>query len=380
VFVRERKVAFVVKRSVPFSGNTRILAEALLECGGYQLVVYKDGPLDDACISWRARGVRVYQKASWRALCDVHSASTVVLGHSGRDARLTRRKTGRRIINLWHGVAIKRIERLMHAPLDQDRAARFRYGLMRINSQIYDAVISSSYTDRLTNSLAFGVDLDRVYITGLPRFDYLSPTFSLPQNLQADVDRLDMMLDGRRMLLYAPTFRENRKSILSNLSATALSELKVFLKSRDLVLGIRPHPYDQKNVSSLCDGEWVVDLRPDIYMEPAVLLRAASTLIVDYSSIWVDYLLLKRPIIGLMPDIDEYQDLDRGFIFDVRDVFPGPILNSWSRVIESVSRLYDRGFSMDDDIKSKFINAEALFLPPPHRRFGCTQRCMDLFF
>ena len=202
------KVVFVLKHKVPFSGNVRALAEALLAQGGRQLVVYKDGPLDVDCLAWRTHGVRVYEGFSWQAMRDVHSADTVVLGHSGRDAFLTQRKPSRKVINLWHGVAIKRIEHLMPAEKFWSYKAWKRRRLMRVNSRVYDAMVASSATDRLTNALAFGLDLDKVYATGLPRFDYLAPGYVFPAYLQADAQRLSASLAGRRMVLYAPTFRE----------------------------------------------------------------------------------------------------------------------------------------------------------------------------
>ena len=45
--VDPKKVAFVIKNTSPFSGNTRALADALLNRGARNLVVYKDGCLDE---------------------------------------------------------------------------------------------------------------------------------------------------------------------------------------------------------------------------------------------------------------------------------------------------------------------------------------------
>lgn len=380
VRVDASKVAFVLKHKVPFSGNVRALAEVLLTQGDRQLVVYKDGPLDVDCLGWRAHGVRVHEGFSLQAMRDVHSAGMVVLGHSGRDAFLTRRKPGRKVINLWHGVAIKRIEHLMPAEKFWSYKAWKRRRLMRVNSRVYDAMVASSATDRLTNALAFGLDLDKVYATGLPRFDYLAPGYVFPDYLQADAQRLSASLAGRRMVLYAPTFREAGASALTNLTPDVLAALKSFLQRYNLVLGIRPHPYDQKALAQICDDQWVLDMSPDIYMEPAIVLRAASALVVDYSSIWVDYLLLKRPIIGLMPDFDDYATQERGFIFDLAAIFPGPIFQDWSAVMSGVADLNTDAFAVPQMYSEKFMIAENLFLPAENLRFKSVQACLDLFF
>lgn len=377
--MKKNKIAFVVKRSVPFSGNIRIMAEALLKCGNFQLIIYKNGPLDDACLAWHKQGVRVYDRFSIRALREVHSADTVILGHSGRDAFLKKRKAGRKIINLWHGVAIKRIEHLMPKETAWSYKSWKRRYLMRINSRIYDALIASSPTDRLTNALAFGMDLDKVHATGLPRFDYLAPDYVFPENLQNDAQTIAQQLKGRRMVLYAPTFREKGASALASVDAENLSLLLNFLKQQNIVLGIRPHPYDQKALHKICDGEWIIDLRSDIYIEPAIVLRAASVLVVDYSSIWIDYLLLKRPIIGFMPDFDAYATQERGFIFDLHEVLPGPILSGWQEVIKAIAHLQKSDFDFPAEFNEKYNLADHLFLPNQDIRFKSTEICIKKF-
>lgn len=378
--VNSRKIAFVIKNTSPFSGNTRALADALLRRGARNLVIYKDSGLDEECLRWRQLGVRVYTKFSLSALRDVHTAGVIFLGHSGRDAFLRRRKKGRKIINLWHGVAIKRIEHLMPAEKNWSYKAWKRRRLMRVNSRVYDMMVASSATDRLTNALAFGLDLDKVHATGLPRFDYLAPNYAFPNNLRKDLNRLEALLAGRRMVLYAPTFREVGASVLTGLTPEVLDGLKDFLQSHNLVLGIRPHPYDQKALAQICDGQWVLDVSPDVYIEPAIVLRAASALIVDYSSIWVDYLLLKRPIIGLMPDFDDYATQERGFIFDLAAILPGPIFQDWSAVMAGVSELNMDAFSVPARYAGNFTMAENLFLPAENLRFKSVQACLDLFF
>lgn len=377
--VEPGKVAVVVKRTVPFSGNVRALADALLAAGQYELVLYKDGPLGAAAQVWRAQGARVYEQFSLAALRDVQSAQVVVLGHSGRDAFLFRPRPGRRVINLWHGVALKRIEHLMPLDLAQRQQAK-RRRLMAVNSRMYDALVASSATDRLVNALAFGVAIDKVYATGLPRFDYLAPHAVWSADMQADGQRLQAVLAGRPMVLYAPTFREHSASVLTALTPALLERLRGFLRDQNLVLGIRPHPYDQKALAALCDGQWVVDCSPNLYAEPAVLLQAAQALVVDYSSIWVDYLLLQRPMVGLVPDLAAYTAQERGFIYDLPSVFPGPLLADWSAVMAHLADLAAGNFAVPDAQLPRHQYAEHLLLPPESVRFASTAACMALFF
>ena len=52
-------------------------------------------------------------------------------------------------------------------------------------------------------------------------------------------------------------------------------------------------------------------------------LSQSDALITDYSSVYLNYLLVNRPICFAVPDMDEYSD-SRGFVFDnPRDFMPG---------------------------------------------------------
>ena len=52
-----------------------------------------------------------------------------------------------------------------------------------------------------------------------------------------------------------------------------------------------------------------MDSNSDIYP----ILKYSDGLITDYSSIYFDYLLLDKPILYYIPDIEEYESQDRGF-------------------------------------------------------------------
>lgn len=379
ISIKNNRVAFVLKCSVPFSGNVRAMAEALSSIEGCEVVLYKDGKISATSEIFDPLKYTIYSGASIAALKAVLSASTLVLGHSARDAMLSSPNVSRRVINLWHGVAIKRIEHLMRPEKFSYKSAK-RRALMRRNSRLYDAMIASSETDRLVNSLAFRVDMDKIHVTGLPRFDYLCPDYDFPIDLKDDINKLEGILAGRKLVLYAPTFREVGPSALNSLEPTVVEQIRDFLRSKTMVLGIRPHPYDQNALSSICDGEWIIDLRPDSLAEAAIALRASSALIVDYSSIWVDYLLLKRPIVGFMPDLAQYLGQERGFIYDFPRIFPGPILNEWGLVIEALNQLYENGFRIPVADQEKHAHADHLLLPPQELRFKSTQACMRIFF
>lgn len=372
------RVVFVSKRNVPVTGNLRIVADALAARGGHEIAVYKDGPIPpDTVTALRGRGIRVLEGFSLEAALFIAGSSTVVLSHSARDANLTHRRRGRRIVNLWHGVALKRIELLM-SPVDGSKADAARREAMLRNASLYDAVIASSPVDRLVNALAFGVPYQNVHAVGLPRFDYLDPAHALPPDLAAQRERLDARIGTRRLVLFAPTFREAGAPCSELFAPAVLERLRALCRQEQLVFGLRPHPYESRRLESLCDGDVFVNLDPNEYTEAALLLARAEALIVDYSSIWVDFLPRRKTILGYVPDLELYASRDRGFIYDQETLFPGPLLPTGDALVACLQEQARRGFPVADEVRHAIASAQ--LLPGPREGATYTSACLDRLF
>lgn len=66
------------------------------------------------------------------------------------------------------------------------------------------------------------------------------------------------------------------------------------------------------------------------------ILNATDLLISDYSSIYVEYLLLNRPILFLQRNRDEYLD-KRSIILNFSDIwFPDPMPNTLNKFMENI--------------------------------------------
>lgn len=68
------------------------------------------------------------------------------------------------------------------------------------------------------------------------------------------------------------------------------------------------------------------------------VLAMFDLLITDYSSIYIDYLLLERPILFLPYDREAYLKT-RGFNFDYDEVTPGPKPKSYAEFLNSIEGL-----------------------------------------
>ena len=154
----------------------------------------------------------------------------------------------------------------------------------------------------------------RVLETGYPRNDRLSR--ATPEQTAAIRESLGIP-EGRTVVLYAPTHREQHAGYVPALDVGALAaEL-----GPEFTLLVRTHYfYADGGPAPVAGAGQVLDVSGHPSVEDLYL--AADILVTDYSSSMFDYAVLDRPIVVFAPDWEEYQRI-RGVYFDLRAEPPG---------------------------------------------------------
>lgn len=202
---------------------------------------------------------------------------------------------------------------------------------------------------------AFRQPLDRFTSSiGIPRTDPLLDAKWRESAADAARRRYGIR-PGRRVLLFAPTYRGERTTRARHTDDLDLHRLRDVLGA-DHVLLVRLHPFirSRMSVDPALDG-FVVDVSD--HGDIGELMAAADVLITDYSSAIYEYSLLERPIVFFAPDHDAYER-ERGFYLDVARDLPGPIFASTEPLaaylraaefdIEAVTRFRDASFDVAD--------------------------------
>jgi CDP-glycerol glycerophosphotransferase (TagB/SpsB family) len=124
------------------------------------------------------------------------------------------------------------------------------------------------------------------------------------------------LLAGRRVIAYAPTFRGRGrdKRPAPGLDAPLLREL---LSPGDVFV-LKSHPNLDATLVDQAGYDVVVDPADDMNE----LLAATDVLITDYSSTIFEYVLLRRPLILLVPDLEAYER-EPGLYLDYRTEMVG---------------------------------------------------------
>lgn len=240
------------------------------------------------------------------------------------------------IINLWHGIPFKRIGYVsadMHGRLHKiaQEHAKCR------------AVISSSRIDALAMTAAFyPLTYDEVWNTGLPRNDFiLRQEELLPPDLREQLQHLRQTLDGRRLVLFMPTFRNAQEDAYYQFSEEEKEALRDWLKNNSAVLGMREHMADSAHAfSNQLHALDPIDLSDAKYSNVEVLYRASSALITDYSSCFIDYMLTGKPAVSFAYDHDRYLNIERGAFYDLEQVFPGPVCRTFAQLQAALGSLF----------------------------------------
>jgi CDP-glycerol glycerophosphotransferase (TagB/SpsB family) len=241
------------------------------------------------------------------------------------------------IINVWHGIPLKRIG---HASLDmQDK----RREIIR-EHQKCRAVISSSKVDTLAMTAAFyPLSYGDVWPTGLPRNDFiLRDEPLLPIDMQARLTRLRDMLQGRRLVLFMPTFRNAQESAYYRYSDSEIAWLGDWLRRHNAVLGLREHMADSaRTYSEQFASLNPLDLSDRQFPDAELLYREASLLVTDYSSCFIDFMLTGRPAISFAYDFDSYVRLERGLFYDLEFAFPGPVCQTFAAFQTALESIFE---------------------------------------
>lgn len=244
------------------------------------------------------------------------------------------------VVQLWHGCGLMKkwgyaVTSTGWGTSDKEKK---RYPIY-VNHTL-STVSSASPVVKEGYRSAFRCDPSIIKPLGSPRTDiYFDKEFH--QVAKEKVHSLFPQIGNRKIILYAPTYRGAsiaRSYINSELDYKGL---KKALSDRYVLL-TKFHPLMAGE--GLTDSEQLeaVDFVFDVskLLKPEEALCAADILIADYSSILFEFLLLERPIVSYIYDIEEYIQ-DRGLFLPYDQLAPGPYVSTQEELIEKLRTVDD---------------------------------------
>lgn len=247
----------------------------------------------------------------WRA----RGASRLLVVNDWLRRRFVRRP-GQRVLQTWHGTPLKRLA--LHRPgFDPRRAV----AVWR-ESRRWDVLLAQNPYGARVLRKAYAFLRRPVWVEGYPRTDAL-----VTGDGAAVREALGIRAD-ERVLLYAPTWRDDRETLVDFLDLPRLAA------ESDAVVLVRGH---SRTLLPGADesGPRVVDVTgfPDL----AGLQLASDALITDYSSIMFDYSVTGKPMYFFTPDLEHFRGELRGFYFDLAEHAPGPLVRTQHELVAALA-------------------------------------------
>lgn len=235
------------------------------------------------------------------------------------------------IIQLWHAPGA--FKKFGYSVAETDDLKNLIKGA---GSKIDFLFVSSSNIVKFYSE-AFKISENKIISTGIPRMDYYTDEIiNNNKSIRQKFENKYPLAKGKKLILYAPTFREN--DYYNNIFN--FFDLNRFLSSLndEYSLIIRLHPkmfkFSNRNTFKDLDSNLnIIDCSD--YENEQELLLVSDILISDYSSIMIEYAFLNKPIIFFAPDLDYYLNEDRGFYFNYDNV-PGSIVKTTDDLINII--------------------------------------------
>ena len=292
-----------------------------------------------------ARGIPYARKRSLRGFWRTARADIVVVTHGFGDVNRYA-VTGALVVQLWHGIPLKRIgldspETVRSGILPRSRVLPALIGRMyRAAARRIRVLPAASDLVRGRLESAFGLPDTHVPVTGEPRVDVLSR--GTPETRRSEARAAIAAATGTvdpptRMVLYAPTWRDGAPDPAVP-SAEEWRLIVEVLTRQDAVLLVRSHPLGAGEYAPPRATDRVRSLGSDLVADVTPLLAGVDALVTDYSSLVFDAGLVPLPVVFLAPDVAAYART-RGFYGSYADVAGDDWAEDWTQAAAQLDAL-----------------------------------------
>lgn len=327
--IPKRRTKIVVHSRPDFEDGALAVLDELV-ARGYEPLVLLEKPLDHrADVSdLEARGVTFAEKNSTQGRLHYLTAGTVFTTHPVYRAHAS---TGnQRVVYIGHG-----------EPLT--KSSGYWLGDEAIGATV---AIASSTIGRAFRCVQHGLRPQQVLLVGAPRNDRL---------LRTDRERMRQAVaawlpaETETLFVWLPTFRGDIAGGLDGVDLATgtplglddLRQVDGWLAANRAAILLKPHRRSSSDPAGGFERIRTIDEDELSSAELSLssVLAAADCLITDASSIWVDFLLLNRPLICCFPDLDEYRET-RGLNLEPYEAwFPGPLAVNADELLEEMARV-----------------------------------------
>lgn len=316
--VKKNRIAFLSNRRDDLSGNFEFVNNLLKENPKWDLRYVLDSR------ETKKMGFLNMMKMGWY----FGNAKVVLIDDFSELFFKLPRRNGTSLIQLWHACGAFKTFGCSRLGRPGGQGQRSQ------NHRNYDYATVSSQNIARFYAEGFGVSLEKIAATGVPRTDVFFDKDYREKVTRAFYEQYPKLKE-KKILLFAPTFRGNGKlSGYYPVDKLDVNQLYEDLHQEYAII-VKHHPFVQNRGPIKKEyRDYIIDLSENSELND--LLFVTDVLITDYSSVVFEASLLDIPILLYAFDLEEYIS-SRGFYFEFEEMAPGKILSTYQEIVETIA-------------------------------------------
>lgn len=266
-----------------------------------------------------ARGIPCEMNFSWRGVWAITRAEAVFCTQFCDDIFFAYHKAHRRYYFLVHGMPYKRAFKAVPDAFKQKYERRVS-GLRRLGAAFRQWLVLAFTMDDFSMVACcsefnqrwmpdfFGPSV-AYPILGMPRND----AFFQPERMAGE--KWISQARGKFVVTYMPTHRAYGRGKATPTPFASRPDIQQWMVDNDVLFVMKNHPNMISVMGDVRDTPAICDITR-LGIDPQIACYHSDVLVTDYSSVWMDYLLLQRPV--LFYYYDDYEAEDEGLLFSIK--------------------------------------------------------------
>jgi len=305
----------------------------------------------------QTKGIPCEMNFSWKGIFRICQSDSVFFTQNCDDILFAYKNIGRKFYFLMHGMPIKRA----YKATPEEFQAKMHRDISHVRHWMGD----------LRNWLVLGYNMDDVdFISVCSDFNkrFMPVLFGPEMNIKVlGMPRNDVLFDLKRMskekwlpdaddkfvVTYMPTHRMYGRGKASPIPFLNRPDILHWMEENHVLLVMKNHPNMISSVEDTVLPPVIKDITK-MGFDPQAVIYHSDALITDYSSVWMDYLLLRKPIILYF--YDDFEKNDEGTLYDVASEAPGHICLTEDELFSTIKSCHNNYEGMKPSQKdvSKF--------------------------
>lgn len=340
----ENKIAFISRQSETPSTDFRYLInEIKTNYPQYQVVVLCK------MIPSSFGGKIKYVGEMFRQMKALATSKVVVLDGYCILASMLKHKKDLKIIQIWH--ALGAFKKFGKSVLDKEggKSSKTAFAFKMHNNYSYIAASGDECVPFFAQ--AFGQPVSKFIPIGIPRMDYLTDPQENERVRGNVLRKYPQLANGRKNILYAPTFRDTQQD--KDALANATEELVNKVNYSDFNLIVKHHVVDSNKEQIYTDSR--MNKAEGENFTAMDFMCVADYVVTDYSSVIYEALLKDLPIYIYCFDSDKYID-ERGFYIDFWTDIPALYSKNAKGICDFIASGMRANSEKEENFKKAYVN------------------------